>query len=87
MFMLAWPNHHVEATLATTTGLEWMKQQENLGKTVRLCPFLRKTKAHWWFHVRNQPTTTFIPKLNQKHHEQVTSKCKRNVIRKFALET
>jgi hypothetical protein len=34
----------------------------------------------------NQPATTFIPKLDQKLQEQVTSKCECKVVRKFALE-
>jgi len=38
------------------------------------------------FMQKNQLTTKFIPKLNQKLHEQVTSECERKVVRKFALE-
>jgi len=51
------------------------QQQEN-GRTMRLCSFIRKNK------VKIQPGTTFISKLDQKYQEQEPK-----VVRKFALET
>jgi len=39
------------------------------------------------FMGKNKPTTTFIPKVDKKLQEQVTSKCECKVVKKLALET
>jgi len=39
------------------------------------------------FMRKTQPTTMFIPKVDQKQHEQIMSKCKHKVVKKFALES
>jgi len=38
------------------------------------------------FMRKNQPTNTFIPKLNQNYLKLVMFKCEQKVVRKFAFE-
>jgi len=46
-----------------------------------------KPKLDGGFMQKNHLTTMFIPKVNQKQREQITSNYKHKVVRKFALET